>query len=87
MLTEGEARYVDSDLSNLKVFIYNTETLGRNPYLIIDLSTAVDESKKLGDDEWLSVNYNLTSDFETTGFQASIHGQKIVVSGVQNGVN
>lgn len=86
-LANDVSGYSEQDLQNLKVFIYNTGTLGRNPYLIVDLSSAIAESKELGDNEWLSVRYDLTSSYETTGCQLDFHGQKIVVSGSQNGVN
>lgn len=46
------------DLRKHKVFIYSTRTLGRNPYVMADLSDVIDMSEHLGDDEFLSASYD-----------------------------
>lgn len=40
-------------MQKMKVYIYNVNTLGRNPYLIEDLSTIIERSADLGRTEFL----------------------------------
>ena len=68
-------------LSKYKLFIYSTKTLGRNPYVVADLSDVMHESLKLNDNEFLSTRYDTAADYTSTGYEIQGIESKIVVSG------
>ena len=61
-------------------------SLGRNPYVVAEMSDVIDMSNQLEENQFLSTNYNLDI-FEDTTFSFNCGSFTIAVNGTQNGVD
>ena len=76
-----------SDLSGIKLLMYTTKSFGKNPYIIEDLSVAI-EHAQLQPDEWLDAEYDLNKPYVVNDCKIALDDvTELVVSGTQNGVN
>ena len=83
--------YLDNEYSyeklrSLRLFIYSTTTVGKNPYVVADMSSVIDESNELAQNEFLSTNYN-TSNFNVTTHAFTDGAYMMTVNGTQNGID
>lgn len=68
-------------MSDLKIFVYSTKTLGKNPYIVKSLSSIMAESEELSGDEFLDAYYNSESEFVLVDESIGISGYAIKVVG------
>ena len=52
------SKYSYEKLRKLRLFIFSTTSLGRNPYVVADMSDVIDLSEQLEENHFLSTNYN-----------------------------
>lgn len=81
----GTLGYEHDQVSCLKVLIYNTTTLGRNPYFVGDLSSIVQDSTEAGVP--ISTNYIVDGGFQSTEIELTSGTSNIKITGTCNGVN
>jgi len=74
-------------LDRMKLFMYSTETFGKNPYIVEDLSNVILSSKMLGDGQFLDAKYDLYDDGHASGCKVSMNGYDVVVAGTANGID
>lgn len=79
--------YRHTDLSNMKVFVYSTQTMGKNPYLVRDLSAIINDSIDLSQDDYIPAYYNSNDEFVTIDAGVDISGYMVKVAGTQNGID
>lgn len=75
-----DGKYSYEKLRSLRLFMYSTTSLGRNPYVIAEMSDVIDMSQMLAENEFLSTNYNKAS-FEDTTFSFKCGSFTIAVNG------
>lgn len=80
-------KYSEKDMQRLKVYVYNVNTLGRNPYVAEDLSSIAKRSEHLKDAEFLDANYDVHSKYDVSGVKFNIDNEDVFVCGTQNGVD
>ena len=45
-------------MRSLRLYIYTTGSLGKNPYVVAEMSDVIKQSEALPQNEFLSTNYN-----------------------------
>lgn len=76
-----------SKLWRMKLLMYSTDTFGKNPYIVEDLSNAIISSRLLGDGEFLDAKYDSYDDGHASGCRVSTDDYDIVVAGTANGID
>lgn len=76
--------YRKKDLSKLKVMMFATKSLGKNPYIVADLSAI---SVDMPNDRNLSANYDVCNDYVQSSPVYNIDGYTLVANGTQNGLD
>lgn len=86
-------KYNENDLSNLKVFMYNTKTLGKNPYIVKDLSSIimdqiiwVDGISSYGD-HYQPAKYNDSDEYVQNTYEVDLDSYSLKIAGTCNGVD
>ena len=79
-----DQRYSENDLSNLKVFMYNTKTLGKNPYIIRDISSIIADQNG---NEYASAKYNDADAYAQNDYEIVLDNYSLRIAGTCNGVD
>ena len=78
--------YSYDKMRSLRLYIYTTGSLGKNPYVVAEMSDVIKQSEALPQNEFLSTNYNaLDMRITTYPFQDGVF--TVTMNGTQNGID